>query len=194
LLGRFNIGNVLAIIGVLSVLDFSLDQIKKAVSQLVTVEGRMQIIDSHNKPTIVVDYAHTPDALEKALIAIGEHFPGNVFCVFGCGGDRDKDKRPLMAQVAERYASKVVVTSDNSRSESLQQIWSEIQCGFSDVENVSKIADRGRAIAFAVQSAGIDDIVFLAGMGHEFVVTEASQSYPMKDLDMAQQALLQYGV
>ena len=193
LLGRFNIGNVLAVIGVLEHLGLTQEQIQRAVSGLTTIEGRMQVLTTRGAPTVVVDYAHKPGALENALGAVKQHFSGQVYCVFGCGGERDRSKRPLMAKIAEQSAAQVIVTSDNCRGEPLEQIWSDIRQGFSSMAHVKEIADRSDAIAYAVQSAGIGDIVFLAGMGHELVSVDSEKSL-LTDFEIAQRALAKHSV
>ena len=116
---------------------------------------------------MIVDYAHTPDALEKALNAAREHCKGDLWCVFGCGGERDKGKRPLMAQVAEKFADSVIVTMDNPRQEDPDQIEADIVAGFVDMEKVGLIPDRETAIQFAIENARPNDTILIAGKGHE---------------------------
>ena len=137
------------------------------IPKLVPVAGRMERFASMNKATLVVDYAHTPDAIEQALKALRLHCKGTLWCVFGCGGDRDKGKRPLMAQAAEQYADKVMITSDNARSEDPQTIIDDILQGISQPQNVLSQVDRIEAITRVVSLAQADDIVLLAGKGHE---------------------------
>ena len=127
----------------------------------------MEMSKYPNKPPVVVDYAHTPDALEKALMAAREHCQGELWCIFGCGGDRDRGKRPLMAQVAEQFAEKVIVTKDNPRTESQSQIESDIVAGFKNMDKVGIIPDREQAIQFAIESAVENDVILIAGKGHE---------------------------
>jgi len=119
------------------------------------------------KPAVFVDFAHTPKGLESACKAVKEHFQGRLWCVFGCGGDRDQAKRPLMAKAVEQYADNIVVTSDNPRHEDPQKIIDEIVQGFGDRDNVTVIVDRKQAIAYAVDHAEENDVVLLAGKGHE---------------------------
>ena len=127
----------------------------------------MEVIQVTGKPTVIVDYAHTPDALEKALIAAREHCNGKLWCVFGCGGDRDTGKRPLMAKIAQQFADMIVVTKDNPRTEDPDKIEADIVAGFSDMNNVGLIPDRAQAIEFAIQAAFKNDLILIAGKGHE---------------------------
>src|SRR5690606_6386500 len=127
LLGRFNLSNLLAVVGALLGLDYGLNEILKVVPQLQSPAGRMQRLGGGDRPLLVVDYAHTPDALEKVLEAMRPHVRGRLLCLFGCGGDRDRGKRPLMAAAAERLADAVWVTDDNPRSEDPAQILADIR-------------------------------------------------------------------
>ena len=120
-----------------------------------------------NRPTVVVDYAHTPDALEKALSAARLHTKGKLWCVFGCGGDRDKGKRPLMGAIAEQESDVVVITDDNPRSEEPQAIINDIMAGLVDTSRALPIPGRAEAVTFAVMQAKPDDVVLVAGKGHE---------------------------
>ena len=169
LLGDFNIDNLLAAISVLLIQGIKLTQVNKLIQQLAATAGRMEAIRSENMATAVVDYAHTPDALEKALKACQKHCSGNLFVVFGCGGDRDKGKRPLMAQAAERYADYIVVTNDNPRNEDAQSIADDIVAGFSQPlsTNIKIILERKPAVLDTLNRAKVGDIVLLAGKGHE---------------------------
>ncbi|MBU3546564.1 UDP-N-acetylmuramoyl-L-alanyl-D-glutamate--2,6-diaminopimelate ligase [Polynucleobacter sp. MWH-Jannik1A5] len=176
LLGEFNLSNALAVWTVLLSQGMGCELASQKVSQLNPVLGRMELIQL-GKPQktegllAVVDYAHTPDALEKTLRAlrpIADQRGGNIWCVFGCGGDRDVGKRSLMGAVAERYADQVLITSDNPRSEDPQAIMQMIRDGMrSEAQNVQMIADRAAAIMAAIRHAGPRDIVLVAGKGHE---------------------------
>ncbi|MDB4002736.1 UDP-N-acetylmuramoyl-L-alanyl-D-glutamate--2,6-diaminopimelate ligase [Oceanospirillaceae bacterium] len=172
LIGRFNLSNLLATLAVL--LSHKIDLLKamQAINQLTTVCGRMQLIapefESSNYPQAIVDYAHTPDALEQALMAAKEHInSGKLWVVFGCGGDRDSGKRPKMATIAESLADHVIVTDDNPRAESSEKILADIVKGFKHPAKVAVKADRSQAITFAIQHAKPGDIVLIAGKGHE---------------------------
>ena len=121
----------------------------------------------HGKPLVVIDYAHTPDALEQALASLREHAPARLFCVFGCGGERDTGKRPQMARIAERLADVVIVTDDNPRGEDGDAIVAGILAGFERPGSAIVLRDRAQAIARAIGDAGANDIVLVAGKGHE---------------------------
>ena len=127
----------------------------------------MELLGGDEKPSVVVDYAHTPDALEKALLALRMHCPGSLSVVFGCGGDRDKGKRPLMGELAERLADRVIITDDNPRSESNREIIEQILSGMKSSDRVSVEPDRSRAIHAAIADAAPGDLVLVAGKGHE---------------------------
>lgn len=189
LLGRFNLSNLLAVVGSLLALDYALDEILKVLPRLQGPVGRMQRFGGVEQPLVVVDYAHTPDALEKVLEALRPHVKGNLICVFGCGGDRDRGKRPLMAAVVERLADKVIVTDDNPRTEAPEQIFADIRQGFSAVERVQFVAGRGLAIASVIAAADADDVVVLAGKGHEDYQEINAVRQPFSDLVEAVNAL-----
>lgn len=189
LLGRFNLSNLLAAIGGLLGLEYALDEILKVLPQLVGPVGRMQRLGGGTQPLVVVDYAHTPDALEKVLEALRPHAKGRLLCLFGCGGDRDRGKRPLMAEVAERLADVVLVTDDNPRSEASAQIFDDIRPGFSAAAPVRFVPGRGPAISEFIASAQAEDVVLLAGKGHEDYQEIDGQRHPFSDLDQAAVAL-----
>lgn len=167
LIGEFNIQNVLAVLGVLGILKMPFDTIIKKLAQLKTVRGRMQLIHAENKPHVIIDYAHTPDALEKALKSVRSHCSGKLICVFGCGGDRDKTKRPLMGEIADRLADNIIITSDNPRSEDPNKIAQDILNGVKNKNNCVVELDRALAIQKAIQSAEKNDWILIAGKGHE---------------------------
>ena len=168
LLGRFNVDNLLAVAGVLSGLGHGLAETADIIAALAPVDGRMSRLGGiGGQPLVVVDYAHTPDALEQALQTLRDHGQARLLCVFGCGGDRDRGKRPLMAACAERLADIVWVTDDNPRTEPGDAIVAEIRAGFRHPGRVRIQRDRRSAIAEAVREAGPGDIVLIAGKGHE---------------------------
>jgi len=167
LLGRFNVSNALAVLSTLLISQFSFENAIKSLSSIRSVDGRVEIIAEHDKPIVVVDYAHTEQGLSAVCRSLRDHFSGNVWCVFGCGGDRDRSKRPLMAKVAEQYADKIIVTTDNPRHEDPQVIIDEVMSGFSSLENVEAVIDRRQAIDIAISNAQPGDVVLLAGKGHE---------------------------
>ncbi|WP_232784890.1 UDP-N-acetylmuramoyl-L-alanyl-D-glutamate--2,6-diaminopimelate ligase [Psychromonas sp. MB-3u-54] len=167
--GDFNVSNLAAVVTQLLVENISIEQVQTIFPRLSTVPGRMeQYYFAKQNITFVVDYAHTPDALEKVLLALQKHkSSGRLICVFGCGGDRDTGKRPQMAKIAEHYAQKVVLVDDNPRTENAQNIIKDILPGFTRPDEVKVIHDRKQAINFLLDSAQSDDIVLLAGKGHE---------------------------
>ncbi len=168
LLGAFNASNILAVVSILLTSGISLHDAVHAVSRLKPVPGRMQCIGGGNKPLVVIDYAHTPDALKKALIALREFLPeqGKLFCVFGCGGDRDRGKRPIMGEISGSLANEVVITSDNPRNEDSDAIIKEILAGIK-TKNYEVIEDRGLAILQTIKRAHAGDVILIAGKGHE---------------------------
>ncbi|MFJ3482331.1 UDP-N-acetylmuramoyl-L-alanyl-D-glutamate--2,6-diaminopimelate ligase [Pseudomonas sp. NPDC090202] len=189
LLGRFNLSNVLAAVGALLGLDYPLSDILKVLPSLEGPVGRMQRLGGGARPLVVVDYAHTPDALEKVLAALRPHAKGQLACLFGCGGDRDRGKRPLMAEVVERLADKVLVTDDNPRTEDPARIFDDIRAGFTAVDTVDFVAGRGKAIAQIIAQAQVADVIVLAGKGHEDYQEIDGQRHPFSDLEEAAKAL-----
>ncbi len=190
LLGRFNVDNLLAVAGSLLALDWSLEKIAEVLPKLSPVGGRMSRVGGINgKPLVVVDYAHTPDALQQALENLRSHTEGKLICVFGCGGDRDKGKRPEMAAIAERGADVVIVTDDNPRTEDGDAIIQDIQAGFSGTSRVMVERDRAKAIFAALDQAGSADVVLIAGKGHETYQEVNGIKTPFDDLVQARQYL-----
>ncbi|MBI6852106.1 UDP-N-acetylmuramoyl-L-alanyl-D-glutamate--2,6-diaminopimelate ligase [Pseudomonas cichorii] len=189
LLGRFNLSNVLAAIGALLGLEYALDEILKVLPKLEGPVGRMQRLGGGDKPLVVVDYAHTPDALEQVLNALRPHAKGRLLCLFGCGGDRDSGKRPLMAEVVERLADGVWVTDDNPRTEAPGRIFDDIRPGFVNAAAVHFVEGRGQAIAELIASADATDVVVLAGKGHEDYQEIDGQRHAFSDLEEAAKAL-----
>lgn len=167
LVGKINLPNVLMLVTTLLSLSTSVEDIKRIVTMLDAVPGRMEMYHAADKAHVVIDYAHTPDALERALQSISEHCSGLLWCVFGCGGDRDKGKRPLMGEIASRLADRVIITNDNPRSESPTEIAADIKVGTGSMCLVE--LDRAEAISAAISQAGSDDWVLVAGKGHETI-------------------------
>ncbi|MBL4942376.1 MAG: UDP-N-acetylmuramoyl-L-alanyl-D-glutamate--2,6-diaminopimelate ligase [Colwellia sp.] len=167
LLGDFNIDNLLAVVAILLIEGIALATIAEKTSHIKAISGRMESFSHHNATTAVVDYAHTPDALEKALIACRQHCHGTLTVVFGCGGDRDKGKRPLMAQVAQKHADCLVITNDNPRTEAPMGIINDILSGLSDDCQATVIVNRKQAVLETLSTAQTADVVLLAGKGHE---------------------------
>jgi UDP-N-acetylmuramyl-tripeptide synthetase len=192
LVGEYNVSNLLGVIAALRSLGIDLHAACQAVSQCSAVPGRMQSLAQANAPLVVVDYAHTPDALEKVLAAlrpITQSRGGQLHCVFGCGGDRDAAKRPLMAAAAERGAAHIVVTSDNPRSEVPGAIIAQIVAGLSAPARAQIEPDRALAIAHTVAQASAQDVVLIAGKGHEDYQDIAGTKHPFSDVVHAQKAL-----
>ncbi|SEK94099.1 UDP-N-acetylmuramoylalanyl-D-glutamate--2,6-diaminopimelate ligase [Colwellia chukchiensis] len=177
LLGDFNVENLLAAIAVLIVEGFTLATIAQAIKQLEPIMGRMEAFNAPSKTTAVIDYAHTPEALASALDACRLHCQGKLWLVFGCGGDRDVGKRPLMAQVAEAKADQIIITNDNPRSESPEAIARDIMAGFSHSAQVETILDRRSAVLTALTHAHVDDVVLCAGKGHEDYIIVANEKH-----------------
>jgi UDP-N-acetylmuramyl-tripeptide synthetase len=192
LIGHYNVSNLLGVIGAMRALGVGLGEAVQACGSLLPVPGRMERLREPGKPVVAVDYAHTPDALDKALQALrplAQQRGGKLWCVFGCGGDRDATKRPLMAAVVEKNADRVVVTSDNPRSEKPENIISQILLGLSHNQCVQVQADRALAIAETVAAAAPEDVVLLAGKGHEDYQEVAGAKHPFSDKVHAQAAL-----
>ncbi len=190
LVGRFNAANLLAVIGSLLAGGISFDDACDAVSGLTPLPGRMQIIGGVMEPLVVVDYAHTPDALEQALRALqptARGRGGRLICVFGCGGGRDPGKRPLMGATATRLADSVIVTSDNPRGEDSAAIISAILAGADP--SATSMADRAAAIEGALLHADADDVILIAGKGHEPYQEIAGVRHPFSDTEHARAAL-----
>lgn len=166
LIGSFNLDNVLAVIAGLLMFGYPLESIRLAIEELTPVEGRMEIIRNKDAATVIIDYAHTPDALEKALTSIRAHCKGQIISVFGCGGDRDLGKRPQMAAISEKLADHTIITQDNSRNEPVNSIFKDIKSGF-ELNNHEFIENRPKAIQTALAIAKPKDIILLAGKGHE---------------------------
>jgi UDP-N-acetylmuramoyl-L-alanyl-D-glutamate--2,6-diaminopimelate ligase len=183
LIGQFNLSNSLAVLSALCIYGISLPDALQQLSQLKTVPGRMQTLGGREQPLIVVDYAHKPDALEKVLQALRAHVEGKLCCVFGCGGERDRGKRPLMAKIAETLADHVIVTNDNPRHEKPEDIVTEILQGFSHPERVSIELDRSKAIQNSIQWASAKDCVLIAGKGAEHYQQIGDEKIPFNDVE-----------
>ena len=184
LIGQYNVSNLLGVIGAMRALDVPLAAAVRACSGLLPVPGRMDCITQPGQPLVAVDYAHTPDALDKALAALrplADERQGQVWCVFGCGGDRDPVKRPLMAGVAEKGADRIVITSDNPRSEKAEAIIGQIMKGLRNEAAVHVDVDRAVAISHALRQAAARDVVLIAGKGHEDYQEIAGVKQPFSD-------------
>ncbi|EKD74563.1 MAG: hypothetical protein ACD_44C00400G0005 [uncultured bacterium] len=189
LLGKFNLSNLLATLCVLGTYPIPLPEILHLLSQLDPVPGRMEKIGSKNQPFIIVDYAHTPDALQKTLETLRPYCQGALWCVFGCGGNRDKMKRSMMGCIAEKNADNVILTDDNPRDEDPKEIIHEILRGFKNKNNIVVEHDRRRAIFHAINCAKNEDIVLIAGKGHEHYQQLGNKKIPFNDSLEAKLAL-----
>ncbi len=193
LIGQYNVSNMLGVLATLRTLGVSLADAVSTCMDLEPVPGRMQQIAQAQQPLVVVDYAHTPDALEQALKGlqpVAQARGGQLHCVFGCGGNRDATKRPLMGQAAQRQADVVWVTSDNPRGEVPAAIVADITAGM-QLQGVHVVVDRAQAIEQAIALAGHRDVVLLAGKGHEDYQEIQGVKHPFSDMDKAAQALAQ---
>jgi UDP-N-acetylmuramoyl-L-alanyl-D-glutamate--2,6-diaminopimelate ligase len=189
LLGRFNVANLLAVAGVLGALDVSFDRIVDTLQSLEPVAGRMNRQGGGSSPLVVVDYSHKPDPLEQVLATVRAHCEGRLICVFGCGGERDAGKRPVMGAIAERLADVVIVTDDNPRGEDGDAIVNQIVAGMRMPQRAIVERDRARAIHTAISQAGAGDVVLIAGKGHETYQEVAGAKRPFDDLQVARAAL-----
>ncbi|WP_114238829.1 UDP-N-acetylmuramoyl-L-alanyl-D-glutamate--2,6-diaminopimelate ligase [Dyella sp. C9] len=190
LLGRFNVANLLAVVACLGALGESFERVVQAVQTLQPINGRMNRLGGHaGSPLVVVDYAHTPDALEQALAALRAHCEGRLICVFGCGGDRDAGKRPQMGAIAERLADRIIITDDNPRSEDGDHIVAQIVAGLDHPAQATVERDRAAAIELALGMALDGDVVLVAGKGHETYQEGPAGKRPFDDLQVARHAL-----
>ncbi len=192
LMGRFNLENILAAMTTLLAMGYPLSEIAKRAERLSSVSGRMERFGGDAKPLVFVDYAHTPDALEKLLLALKPHCSRQLKLVFGCGGDRDTGKRALMGKVAEQWADEVIVTDDNPRSESPESITDAILAGCAQLP-ATVIHDRERAITTAIEQASDQDCVVIAGKGHEDYQEIGGQRLPFSDQAIVKQTLAEWG-
>lgn len=206
LIGDYNVSNLLGVIGALRALGIELEDAARVCGVLSPVPGRMHRVSAEaqyhdeaknfeNMPEVVVDYAHTPDALEKALRALqplAKGRGGKLWCVFGCGGNRDATKRPLMGAIAQKHANCVIVTSDNPRDEEPTDILAQIVGGMTSDYRPVVIEDRRLAISQAVQLADPNDVILIAGKGHEDYQDVAGVKYPFSDVTEAHAALMRY--
>ena len=196
LAGTYNIANLLGVLAVMRSLGIAMKEAIEVCQLLTPVPGRMNTIIQAGMPAIIVDYAHTPDALEKALADsrnLSNQRDGQLICVFGCGGNRDRLKRPIMAQVAQKFADRVVVTSDNSRDENINDIFSDIKAGFISTDEVIFEIDRAIAIAKTVSTATSNDVVLIAGKGHELYQELMGKRHYFSDKEQALSALNRWG-
>ena len=183
LLGEFNALNLLAVLATLLVLDLPLAEALARLSRITPVAGRMERLEAPGRALAVVDYAHTPEALRHALGALRSHIRGRLWCVFGCGGERDAGKRPTMGAIAEAHADRVIVTNDNPRREIPEAIAEAILAGCRQPQRIPVILDRAAAIATALGEAAPEDVVLIAGKGHEDYQLLGERRIPFSDRD-----------
>lgn len=191
LVGKFNIYNSLAAIAAALVEGISLKQIQQSISKLKSISGRMEIVDNEQELLVLVDYAHTPDALENALKSIKEFSSGKILTVFGCGGDRDKGKRSLMGEIASKYSDLIFITSDNPRNEDPKAIIDDIEKGINMINKVNYecIVNREKAIKEAIRIAKPGDIILIAGKGHETYQQFKDKTIHFDDREVAKKSI-----
>lgn len=189
LIGQFNLSNVLAVLVTLCVYEVPFALVLELLGKLQAVPGRMQLLGGGQRPLVVVDYSHTPDSLEKALLALKLHAKGKLICVFGCGGNRDAGKRPMMAKVAEKLADRIIITNDNPRHEDPQAIVEQIVAGLSRPEEAAILLDRSKAIEKSIQWATANDCVLIAGKGAERYQLIGDTKHPFDDVSQVSRYL-----
>ncbi len=189
LTGRHNVSNILAAAGLCLAAGFDLDTIAKGLSAMECVPGRLEKVECGQDFAVLVDYAHTDDALKNVLGTLRPLCKGALAVVFGCGGDRDKTKRPRMAKVAEKQADRVIITSDNPRTEDADRIIADIMAGFAEPERVTAQTDRKMAIEAAIKGAGAGDIILIAGKGHEDYQVIGTERVHFDDVEVAAEIL-----
>jgi len=185
LIGEFNVENILAAFTVLSLSGVPIEEVATVLSCFTGLPGRMEVFSSVDKPLIVVDYAHTPDALEKALTGLKPYCKGKLFCIFGCGGGRDVGKRAQMGSVAESLSDQIILTNDNPRYESPEQIFKNILEGIKNKSNVIVKEDRSDALISTFIEANANDMILFAGKGHEMTQQIGSTIVPFSDRELA---------
>lgn len=190
LFGRFNLSNLLGALASVCLQGVSISQVLQALNFIKTVPGRMTCLGGkHSQPLVVIDYAHTPDALMQVLRALRVHCRHQLWCVFGCGGDRDRGKRPLMAAAVERFSDHFIMTQDNPRTEAPEQIFRDMLEGLSNPQKAVVEMDRKKAIELAIQQAKAGDIVVIAGKGHEDYQIIGTEKRSFSDQIEAQKVL-----
>ncbi|QGQ46950.1 UDP-N-acetylmuramoyl-L-alanyl-D-glutamate--2,6-diaminopimelate ligase [Metabacillus sediminilitoris] len=188
MIGKFSIYNVLAAVAASLASSIELDTICHAVEAMDGVRGRFELVDGGQDFTVIVDYAHTPDSLENVLQTIKQFVEGKIFCVVGCGGDRDKTKRPLMAKIATEFSDEPIFTSDNPRSEDPRMILRDMEAGVAG-EHYHSIENREKAILFAVENAKKGDVILIAGKGHETYQIIGDETFDFDDKEVAFKAI-----
>ncbi|WP_456275587.1 UDP-N-acetylmuramoyl-L-alanyl-D-glutamate--2,6-diaminopimelate ligase [Bacillus sp. AK128] len=188
LVGMFNVYNVLAAVATGIAANIPMDTILKTLEKLEGVQGRFELVQAGQEFTVVVDYAHTPDSLENAIKTVKEFAKGSVYTIVGCGGDRDKTKRPIMAEIATRHSDVAIFTSDNPRSEDPVQILSDMEAGVEE-GSYQTIVDRAKAIGFAINKAIKGDVILIAGKGHETYQQIGTEVFDFDDREVAKRLI-----
>jgi UDP-N-acetylmuramoyl-L-alanyl-D-glutamate--2,6-diaminopimelate ligase len=185
-MGAFNVSNILACVAALLSQGFDMQSITTALQSVAVVPGRLEAVSTEpQQPLVIIDYAHTPDGLRQALTTLRTLCSGELICVVGCGGDRDRGKRPLMGKIAAELSDRVILTNDNPRSENPLQILRDISSGIPDTVQAQQIPDRGAAIAAAISNARQQDVVLIAGKGHEDYQIVGEQVLAFSDREQA---------
>ncbi len=190
LIGEFNLSNTLAVLAALLSQDYSLNIATHALKSIDAPPGRMEKLGGGDKPLVFVDFSHTPDALEKALNLLKPITKNQLICVFGCGGDRDRGKRPKMAAIAEKLADKVIFTQDNPRHEDPKQIFADMQTGLKNPSKIEIISDRALAIKTAITQANKNDCILIAGKGHENYQIIGDKKFHFSDQEVVREIFL----
>jgi UDP-N-acetylmuramoyl-L-alanyl-D-glutamate--2,6-diaminopimelate ligase len=188
LIGKFSVYNVLAATASCLVSGIPLSVIVEEIKVLEGVSGRFEVVDAEQDFTVIVDYAHTPDSLENVLKTVKEFAKRNIYVIVGCGGDRDRTKRPIMARIAAEYSTQAILTSDNPRSEDPLAILKDMEEGL-DTDNYVTIADRAEAIRYAVETAHADDVIVIAGKGHETYQIIGKKVFDFDDREVARKMI-----
>ncbi len=189
LIGQFNVSNLLAVISALGLLGYSFDEILNIMPKLQPVVGRMQLLGGGEEPLVVIDFSHTPDALEQALKALRHHCEGKLKVIVGCGGDRDSGKRSMVGEIAERLADVVIITNDNVRTENPVKITDAILAGCQHPEHIRVIHDRKQAINQGISESSPQDVILLAGKGHEQYQIIGDKKLPFDEVALVNEAL-----
>ncbi len=189
LIGSFNLSNLLAMIAAMRVDGFTLNVLSSIAEHVSGIPGRLECVSLPEDPRVIIDFAHTPDALEKAIAALRPTVRGKLWCIFGCGGDRDITKRAIMGKIAAKDADQVIITNDNPRNESPQKIADQILSGMPSKHHAQVILDREAAIRAAILSAHVEDTILIAGKGHEKTQIMAEIIMPFSDQCVARQVL-----
>ncbi|MCR3754721.1 MAG: UDP-N-acetylmuramoyl-L-alanyl-D-glutamate--2, 6-diaminopimelate ligase [Candidatus Westeberhardia cardiocondylae] len=189
LLGKYNVDNILLIISTLLEYKYSLSQLIHTVNKLKPIPGRMETFNIQNKPKIIIDYAHNPRALKETLQNLRYHCTGKIWCIFGCGGNRDKYKRSIMGNISEKYSDNVIITDDNPRNETPKKIIQEIIHGIHNTKKIQIIHNRKKAIEKTIQSASPNDLILIAGKGHETYQIIGNKYQPYSDSNTVKKLL-----